>query len=99
MALATASAPYISLNATILTDMIGVHSPLFQIFPIGIGLWGKGQKLHEDLLVPGFFTLNQEFFGVIRVFDVLMPVIGSVMPGDEPVLQIDAKPVRIGFEG
>jgi len=50
-------------------------------------------------LVPGFFTLDEKRFGVIRIFDILMPVIGAMVPGDQVVLLIDAQSIRIDFEG
>ncbi len=43
--------------------------------------------------------MGNQLFGMIRVFDILTAVIGSDMAGNQFFLMIDAKPVRIGFQG
>ena len=83
-----------------LAHMVGwIDAPVLELPVVVVCFGAKRDKAHEDLLVGGLFALSDQLLGMIRVLDVLVPVIGSWMAGDELIVVIDADPVGIGFEG
>ena len=66
--------------------MMGVHAALLKLAIILFSLWRQGQKAHEDLLIPGLFTLIEELFGMIRVFEVLVSIVTAHMAGNQLVI-------------
>jgi hypothetical protein len=58
-----------------------IHAALLKLLVICLGLWRKHQKANEYFLIPGFFTLGNQLFGMIRVFNVLTAIIAADMTG------------------
>ena len=75
-----------------------VHAALLKLTVVVARFGAKGEKAHKYLLVTGFLSLSDQLPGMVRIFEVLISVIGPGMACDKLFSMVDADPVRIGFE-
>ena len=62
-----------------------------------VGRRGR-EEAQQQALFAGALALREQSFDVVGVFDVLVPTIVASVAGDELVVEVDANPVRIGFD-
>ena len=55
--------------------------------------------MHHQSLFAGTAALGDQTLGVIRILDVFMTTIPARMTGDELVVEVEADPIGIGFDG
>src|SRR6516165_11994731 len=78
--------------------MAGVEPALLQAIVIGCRIGREPEKARNQALFAGAPALSEQTFGVVGVFDVLMPAIVAGVAGNELVVEVGANPVRIGFD-
>ena len=82
-----------------LADVVtGVEPALLQALVIGCRIGRQRQEVHHQALFAGATALSDQSFGVVRLLNVLVTAIAARMAGDELVIEVDADPVRIGFD-
>ena len=82
-----------------LADVVaGVEAALLEFRVVRLGARRQRQEALQQPLAAGAHALGQQGLGMIRVLEVPVPVVAARMPGDEPVLAVDADPVGIGFQ-
>src|SRR5215471_4907940 len=82
-----------------LADVVaGVEPALLQAVVIGCRIGRQSQEVHHQALFAGAAALGDQSFGVVWVFDVLVTAIAAGMAGDKLIVEVDADPVRIGFD-
>ena len=79
--------------------MARVEPALLQAVVIGLGIRRQCQEVHHQSLFAGTAALGDQDFGVIRILDVFMTTIPARMTGDELVVEVEADPIGIGFDG
>jgi len=77
--------------------VVWIEATRFQVEGVRLSPRGQREKPHEELVIAGFFALLQEGLGVIRVFDIRVPVVPSGMAGNELVTEIETQAIGIGF--
>ena len=65
-----------------------IHALFFKLSVVVLRFWAEGQKAAEHFLIAGLFPLSDQLLGVVRVFEVSMPLEASRVPGDELTLMI-----------
>jgi hypothetical protein len=79
--------------------LAGVEPALLEAVVIGLGIRRQRQEVHHQALFPGTAALGDQPLGVIRFLDVLVTTIAACVTGDELVVDVEADPVGIGFDG
>ena len=68
----------------------------FGVVPLGVGR--EAREAPEQLLAAGAPALVEQGSGMVGVLEVPVPVVAARMPGDEPVVAVDADPVGVGLQ-
>src|SRR5215471_18671982 len=75
-----------------------IEAPLFEFAVVCLGPRRQRQKSQAELVITALFAVLQERLGVIRVFNVLEPIVASGVAGNERVPVVEAEPIRRGFQ-
>ena len=78
--------------------VVRIESTFFELTVIGLGLRRERQKTPEHLVIPRFFALFQQRFGVIGVFKVLEAIVTPAMARNERLTVVEAESVGIRFQ-
>ena len=78
--------------------MMRIHAPLCKFVKVQFSLGRQSWKAHVDFLVAGFFTLSEQCFWMVRVFEVLITVITANMACDQFIFRIDTHSLRVSSE-
>ena len=83
-------------------DLAQVQPPgelaLGQVPIVALGLGTESEEALEEVLLVGPTFAFQNRLGVLRVFDVLTPVIGTQMLGDKFFPVVEAEPFGVELE-
>jgi hypothetical protein len=77
----------------------GIESAFGQAAIIGFRFGAEGVELSHEDLIGGLSPLLEQWLGVIGMFVILSPFIGTRMGSDEGALVVEKNLVWIGPEG
>jgi len=78
--------------------MQDVEPPLSETLVESLGLGRQRQQPLQQLLVTSATTLQKQGLGVIGILEVAPAVVAAHMPGDQPVLVVQAQLVGVELE-